>query len=110
MAKKKAKTIKEQKVVIPLEQAIPEIEGRKAWEIPESHLEKEGKGSYKLVNSRRPSKTLLANNIRKEVNAWRKADYKTPKGISQTSLTLLNHWFGQDHIYYTYKNKSPFQF
>lgn len=99
MAKsKKASSKKEQKVVIPLEQAIPEIEGRKAWEIPDSHLEKDGKGSYKLITGRRPSKTLLANNIRKEVDAWRKTDYKTPKGISQTSLTLLNHWFGQDHI------------
>lgn len=99
MAKsKKASTVKEQKVIIPLEQAIPEIEGRKAWEIPVSHLEKDGKGGYKLVNARRPSKTLLANNIRKEVDAWRASGYKTPKGISQTSLTLLNHWFGQDHI------------
>ena len=69
MAKsKKASTIKEQKVVIPLEQTIPEIEGRKAWEIPTSHLEKDGKGSYKLVDNRRASKTLLANNIRKEEN------------------------------------------
>ncbi|HRI45653.1 MAG TPA: DEAD/DEAH box helicase family protein [Ignavibacteriaceae bacterium] len=99
MAKRKrASTINEQKVVIPLEQAIPEIEGRKAWEIPVSHLEKDGKGGYKVVNTRRPSKTLLANNIRKEVDAWREAGYKTPQGISQTSLTLLNHWFGQDHI------------
>lgn len=98
MATKKAKTVNEQRVVIPLEQAIPEIEGRKAWVIPESHLEKDGKGGYKVVNTRRPSKTLLANNIRKEVDAWRKADYTIPKGISQTSLTLLNHWFGQDHI------------
>lgn len=99
MAKsKKAISVSEQKVVIPLEQAIPEIEGRNAWEIPESHLEKDGKGGYKVVNTRRSSKTLLANNIRKEVDAWRKADYKIPKGISQTSLTLLNHWFGQDHI------------
>jgi type III restriction enzyme len=99
MAKsKKASTINEQKVVIPLEQAIPEIEGRKAWEIPESHLEKDGKGGYKVVNTRRPSKTLLANNIRKEVDAWRASGYKAPKGISQTSLTLLKYWFGQDHI------------
>lgn len=99
MAKSKnASIIQEQRVVIPLEQAIPEIEGRKAWEIPDSHLEKDGKGGYKVVNTRRPSKTLLANNIRKEVDAWRKSDYETPKGISQTSLTLLNHWFGQDHI------------
>lgn len=98
MATKKTKTVDEQKVVIPLEQAIPEIEGRKAWELPDSHLEKDGKGGYKIVNTRRLSKTLLANNIRKEVDAWRKTDYKAPKGISQTSLTLLNHWFGQDHI------------
>ena len=95
---KKSTRENEQKVVIPLEQAIPEIEGRKAWEIPTSHLEKDGKGSYKLVNTRRPSKTLLANNIRNEVDAWRKSEYKTPAGISQTSLTLLSHWFGQDHI------------
>lgn len=98
MAKKKARTINEQKVVIPLEQAIPEIEGRKAWEIPTSHLEKDGKGGYKEINTRRPSKTLLANNIRKEVDVWRKNGYQTPKGISQTSLTLLTHWFCQDHI------------
>lgn len=97
MPAKKAKT-KEQKVVIPLEQAIPEIEGRKAWEIPDSHLEKDGKGGYKEVKVRRPSKTLLANNIREEVDNWRASDYKTPRGISQTSLTLLNHWFAQDHI------------
>lgn len=99
MAKqKKASTVNEQKVVIPLEQDIPEIKDRKAWEIPTSYLEKDGKGGYKLVESRRPSKTLLANNIRSEVDAWRASGYKTPKGISQTSLTLLNHWFGQDHI------------
>lgn len=99
MAKsKKASIINEQKVVIPLEQSIPEIEGRKAWEIPESHLEKDGKGSYKVRNSRRPSKTLLANNIRKEVDAWRKSGYKTPKGISGTSETLLNFWFDEDHL------------
>ena len=49
MAKQKAKKVDEQKVVIPLEYAIPEIPGRKAWEIPVSHLEKDGKGDYKLV-------------------------------------------------------------
>lgn len=94
----KTKNIDEQKVVIPLDQAIPEIEGRNAWEIPDSYLERDGKGGYKLVKNRRPSKTLLANNIRIEVDAWRKSEYITPKGISQTSLTLLNYWFGQDHI------------
>jgi type III restriction enzyme len=98
MAKQKVKSVDEQKVVIPLEQAIPEIQGRKAWEIPTSYLEKDGKGGYKLVNSRRPSKTLLANTIRKEVDAWRNVGYGSPQGISVTSLTLLNHWFDQEHI------------
>lgn len=99
MAKNKTtKTTAEQKVVIPLEQAIPEIENRKAWEIPNSYLEKDGRGGYKVMDGRRPSKTLLANNIRKEVDVWRNAGYNTPSGISTTSLTLLKYWFEQDHI------------
>jgi type III restriction enzyme len=95
MAKVKAKKYK---TVIPLEQEIPEILGRNAWEIPASHLEKDGLGGYKIIKYRRPSKTLLVNNIRKEVDVWRNSGYQVPKGISETSLTLLNHWFGQDHI------------
>lgn len=98
MAKKAAKTTEKQKVVIPLEQEIPEIAGRKAWEIPIAHLEKDGKGSYQLINTRRQSKTLLVNGIRKEVDYWRKSGYKSPKGISKTSETLLEYWFGQDHM------------
>lgn len=84
--------------VIPLDQSIPEIEGRKAWDIPDAHLEKDGKGGYKRINSRRPSKTLLANNIRSEVDAWRASGYAEPKGISATSRTLLTFWFGQGHL------------
>jgi len=98
MAKKEGGKVDEQKVVIPLDQAIPEIDGRMAWEIPDCYLEKDGKGDYKVVPNRRPSKTLLSNNIRKEVDAWRNTGYQTPKGILQTSLTLLNFWFGQDHL------------
>jgi type III restriction enzyme len=99
MAKaKRASKIKVQQVVIPLEQSIPEIEGRKAWEIPTCHLEKDGKGGYQIINNRRSSKTLLVNNIRREVDAWRMSGYKSPQGISNTSLTLLNYWFEQDHI------------
>ncbi len=91
MAKSKAASVAKQKVVIPLDQALPEIEGRKSWELPNSHLTKDGKVSYKLENKRRPSKTLLANNIRKQVDAWRLSGYKTPLGISSTSETLLKN-------------------
>jgi type III restriction enzyme len=100
MAKKKS-SVKSSSGAIPvisLEQALPEINDRKSWEIPSSHLEKDGKGGYKLLQGRRPAKTLLANNIRKEVDAWRNANYKSPKGISETSHRLLNFWFEQDHI------------
>lgn len=100
MAKKKAsvKSTSGATPVISLEQSLPEINDRKSWEIPISHLEKDGKGGYKLLQGRRPAKTLLANNIRKEVDAWRNANYKSPKGISETSHRLLNFWFEQDHI------------
>jgi len=88
----------EQKVVIPLDQAIPEIEDRKAWEIPTCHLEKDGVGGYKKVEGRRPSKTLLVNNIRREVDTWRASGYSSSDRLSGTSATLLQYWFGQDHI------------
>lgn len=95
---KRTRVTEDQQAIIPLEQRIPEIVGRKAWEIPNVYLEKDGTGGYKVVNSRRPSKTLLANNIRLAVDAWRASGYKSPSGISNTSLTLLNHWFEQEHI------------
>jgi type III restriction enzyme len=98
MAKTSKNTSKKQKVVIPLEQSIPEIEGRKPWNIPISYLEKDGIGGYRLIHTRRPSKTLLVNNIRQEVDTWRNSGYKGPTGLSKTSESLLNFWFGQDHI------------
>ena len=84
--------------VIPLEQELPEVRNRKDWEIPTVYLEKDGKGGYKEVKGRRPSKTLLVNSIRAEVDAWRNSDYSFPKGVSSTSLRLLEFWFGQDHL------------
>lgn len=94
----KAKEKKATTPVIPLEQALPEIHGREAWQIPASHLEKDGIGGYVEKKFRRPSKTLLVNSIRAEVDTWRASDYKSPKGISSTSLRLLEYWFDQDHI------------
>ena len=83
--------------VIPLEQDIPEIPERKPWLIPTSYLEKDGKGGYLTIKSRRPSKTLLVNSLREEVNNWRNSGYIKPKGISQTSLRLLEYWFDEEH-------------
>jgi len=98
ITKTKVKTDGKQKSVIPLEQDIPEIPGRQPWDIPISYLEKDGKGGYNVVNARRPSKTLLVNKIRPVIDKWRDNGYKTPAGISNTSLALLEYWFGQDHL------------
>jgi len=81
--------------IIDLEQSLPEVPDRKAWEIPNCFLEKDGKGGYKINQGRRPSKTLLVNKIRKEVDTWRNAGYP---GACSTSLFLLEHWFGKNHI------------
>jgi type III restriction enzyme len=96
----------EQKVVIELDHEIPEIPERKAWEIPTLHLEKDGRGGYKQVEGRRPSKTLLVNNIRSEVDAWRESGYQCPAGVSETSRNLLNFWFENDHL----RNNEIFRF
>ena len=93
MAKKKQKN--KFTSVIKLDQALPEIPDRNSWEIPNSYLEKDGKSGYRRINGRRPSKTLLVNKIREEVNSWRDKDYP---GASPTSLFLLEFWFGKDHI------------
>ena len=106
MAKKIISKKNKQQPVIPLEQEIPEIEGRKPWDIPVSYLEKDGRGGYKTVLGRRPSKTLLVNSIRKEVDEWRASGYTSSKKLSETSSTLLNYWFLQDHIV----NNESFQF
>ncbi len=83
------------KSVILLDQTLPEIPNRKDWEIPTNYLEKDGKGGYLIKRGRRPTKTLLVEKIRIEVDAWRSNGYP---GGSETSLTLLNFWFDQDHI------------
>lgn len=86
---------KENTSVIELEQALPEVPDRKPWETPKCYLEKDGKGGYKIQKGRRPSKTLLVNKIREEVDEWRDNGYP---GASPTSQLLLEHWFGKDHI------------
>jgi type III restriction enzyme len=48
-----------------------------------------------IAPGRRPSKVPLVNAIRAQVDAWRAAGYP---GISETSRTLLNHWFSSEHL------------
>jgi type III restriction enzyme len=96
MAKKKAKAT-EKETIITLEQKLPEVPNRSPYELPTMHLVKDGKGGYVIIPDRRPSKTLLVNQVRKEIDAWRRSDYKNPSGISDISRRLLEWWFEEYH-------------
>ena len=43
---------------------------------------------------RRPSPITIAQNLRRDVDEWREAQYG---GASDTTIELLHHWFGRDH-------------
>ena len=94
----KAKRTKRE-TIIHLDQRLPEIKGRNPLSIPTRHLLPDGKGGYIEKDERRPSKTLLVNQIRKAVDKWRSKEYKFPKGISDTSRRLFEWWFDETHFF-----------
>jgi type III restriction enzyme len=90
----RTKAAGERQVLVHYDQALPEIPDRLPHELPSSYLEKDGKGGYRIVSGRRPSKLLLVPKIRQVVDAWRANGYK---GASDTSERLLQYWFGSGH-------------
>ncbi len=62
------------------------------WQEPDSHRIKADKSGdpAKVVQGRRPSPIIIAQNLRGLVRDWRDAFHA---GASDTSRTLLNHWF-----------------
>lgn len=95
MAKQpKKKVAGTRQTLVQYDQALPEIEGRKAHLPPTCYLEKDGRGGYRVVPGRRPSKLLLVSRVRAEVENWRNDDYD---GASDTSKRLLEFWFDTDH-------------
>lgn len=69
----------------------------KPWEEPTMHrLPNPIPGAPAIIApGRRPSKAPLVRAIRAEVDAWRRGGYA---GISETSRTLLRHWFENEHL------------
>lgn len=93
--------------IISLEQRLPEVPGRDPFAPPTKHLVKDGKGGYSVEKYRRPSKTLLVDQIREEVDLWRNKVYRAPSGISPTSQRLLDWWFDETH---RFENGEAFQY
>jgi len=99
MAKKRKAKPSEAQTIISLEQKLPEVPDRDPYSLPTMYLEKDGKGGYIIVPTRRPSKTLLVEQIREEIDKWRESGYKKPSGVSDTSLRLLEWWFDETHFF-----------
>ncbi len=79
---------------VQYDKTLPYIEDRDPSTKPVSHLIKDGENSYRVVEGRRPSKMLLVNKFREEVDKWRDDDYP---GITDTTRELLYFWFFNDH-------------
>lgn len=66
------------------------------WEEPIKHrirADKPGEPA-RILNGRRPSPLVIANNLRWAVKEWRESFYG---GASDTTRELLNHWFNRSH-------------
>lgn len=80
--------------IVQYDKTLPYIEDRNPWEVPVSYLKKKTANEYELVAGRRPSKMLLVNRLRSEVDRWRNDGYP---GATATSQELLTYWFEQSH-------------
>ena len=80
--------------IVQYDKTLPYIEDRNPWEVPVSYLKKKTTNEYELVPGRRPSKMLLVNKLRSEVDKWRNDGYP---GATATSQELLAFWFDQSH-------------
>lgn len=80
--------------IVQYDKELPYIENRNPWEVPTCYLKKKAGNEYEIVNGRRPSKMLMVNKLRAEIDKWRNDGYP---GATATSQELLNYWFDQSH-------------
>ena len=65
------------------------------WEEPDKHRVRGGDGETPgIADYRRPSPIRSVNALRAEVRQWREVHYV---GASETTRTLLDHWFARPH-------------
>ncbi len=66
------------------------------WEEPRAHRVRAARAGDppKIIQGRRPSPIIIAQNLRAAVREWREAFYA---GASDTTRQLLGHWFERPH-------------
>jgi len=85
------------KSVISYDKDLPEIQGRRPWEKPDSYLVKDSSApsGWRIDKSgRRPSKLLLIMKLRAAVDEWRGKGYPE---ASEVTRRLFEYWFEEDH-------------
>ncbi len=80
--------------IVQYNKELPYIEDRNPWEVPTCYLKKKSVNEYEVVQGRRPSRMLLVNKLRSEIDRWRNDGYP---GATATSRELLAFWFDQSH-------------
>ena len=83
--------------VIGYDKNLPEIQDRRPWERPTSHLVKddnEPTGWRESDSGRRLSPLLLPPKIREQVDEWRNSGYR---GATNVTHRLFEYWFEEDH-------------
>jgi type III restriction enzyme len=81
--------------IVQYDKELPYIENRQPWEVPTCFLKKKAVNEYEKIIGRRPSKMLLVNKLRAEIDKWRNDGYP---GATATSQELLTYWFDQTHF------------
>ncbi len=85
------------KPVVSYDKDLPEIpdELRQPLQPPQVYLRQkpETPDAFEIVEGRRPSKLLLVNRLRKEVDGWR----NNYEGASEVTKRLFGYWFDDDH-------------
>ena len=98
------------KAVISYDKDLPEIPDRLAHLKPDAYLIKKTAEEYEVVEGRRPSKMLLVNHLREEVDQWRQgnpdAGIESYQGASEVTKRLFQFWFEEDHLV----NGEPFHY
>lgn len=98
------------KAVISYDKDLPEVEGRQAHLKPDAYLIKKTADEYQVIEGRRPSKMLLVNRLRDEVDQWRQgnldAGIEPYQGASEVTKRLFQFWFEEDHLV----NGEPFHY